>query len=71
MVLTVFKSVATPFLRRIVTAPSAPDQLTLNVLPAVIPTKAAGPIVNSTAALVTAKATEAKRARVKSILSIM
>ncbi len=69
--MTVFRAVASAFFRRIVTGPEAPDQVRLNVLPAVIPTNAAGPMVNSTAALTAAKATEAKSARVKSILSII
>jgi len=70
-VLTVFKSVATPFFRRSVTGPSAPDQVMLKSLPAVTAWNSAGPMVSSTAALATARAAEARSARVKNISSIM
>lgn len=67
MVATVFRLVASPFFRRMVTGPDASLQVRFTGLPTVIPTKVWGGMVNL-AALVSAKAAAATRASENCIL---
>jgi len=70
MVLTVVKALASPVFKVRVTGPDASVQEMFKALPAVIPTKEAGPFVKLTA-LATAQAAAATRANENCILKVV